>query len=102
MQTWPLLRNKNIHNNSYITATIPTYITTLNTPSKPSNMTNADNNSNTPLLSTPVTPGGNNSQRPKEKLPALSAGPNQPPAANTTGKHRHFATTATITRYAFP
>jgi hypothetical protein len=81
MQTQPLLRNTNIHNNSNVTAM------TLNTPSKLSNMTSADNDSSTPLLSALALPGRNDSQRPIEKLLALSAGPNQPPAANKTGKH---------------
>jgi hypothetical protein len=64
-------------------------------------MTSADDNNGTLLLSASVLPGRNNSQKPIEKLPALYAGLNQPPAADGTGKHRHFMMIVTMMRYAF-
>jgi hypothetical protein len=96
------IREYNIRNNFYIMNNIPTYITTSpHTPSKPSNMTYADNNSSTPLLSAQAPLGRNNNQRPIERFLALYAGPNQLPQANGISKHRNFATMATMTCCAF-
>jgi hypothetical protein len=61
-----------------------------------------ENKSSIPLLSALVPLGKNDGQRPIEKLAALSLSPNQPPAANTTSKHKLFVTMrATTTRHAF-
>jgi hypothetical protein len=56
-------------------------------------MASAANNSNLPLLSSPVPPCGNNGQRYRDGLPQLFAGQNWPLAAAATGKHRHNALT---------